>query len=435
MVINNFITKIKNKDFTCCVIGLGYVGLPLALRLLNKKIRVFGIDTDKKKIESLKKGINYISSIDKRLPNYFKKNPNNLSTNYKILEKCDVIFICLPTPLKPNTKKPDMSYVFNCAKNIKKYLYPFQVIILESTVYPGATKELTQKLLNKKTIIGKNLFIGYSPERENPGDKNFSYTKTPKVISGYTKNCKKIVKKIYDLFVKKTILVDKIEEAELSKLLENLYRAVNIGLINEMKIICKSLDIDIFNTINAAATKNFGFQKFLPGPGLGGHCIPIDPFYLSWISKKKGYEPKFIKLAGMVNSKIPSWTIKQILNFHKKEKKIKLLLIGVSYKKNTDDDRESPTFAIIKILNKKNINFDYHDPYFNKLRIGRNNKKVKNSIKLTKKKLGTYSAVIILTDHDILNYKLIANNSKLIFDTRGKFKNTIFKNNSNIIYC
>ncbi len=434
-MVKNFISKIKKKKFSACIVGLGYVGLPLASRLQKKNIKIYGIDTDKKKINSLKKGKKYIQSIDNSLPNYFKKNPSNLSTNYKIIQKSNVIFICLPTPLKLNSKKPDMSYLFNCAKNLKKYIKPYQMIIIESTVYPGATEEFSQRLINKGFILGKNLFLGYSPERENPGDKKFSYNKTPKVISGYSKNCKLIIKNIYDLFVKKTILVNKIEEAELSKLLENLYRAINIGLVNEMKIICKSLNIDIFNTINAAATKNFGFQKFLPGPGLGGHCIPIDPFYLSWISKKKGYEPKFIKLAGVINSKIPDWTIRQILKFLKNKKKIRLLLLGVSYKKNTDDDRESPTFEFMKILDKKKITFDYHDPYFNKLRIGRSNKKLRISIKLNKKNLEKYSATVLLTDHDKLNYNLIARHSKLIFDTRGKFKNTNFKNNTNIIYC
>jgi len=434
-MVKNCISKIKKKKFSACIIGLGYVGLPLASRLRKKNIKIYGIDIDKKKINSLRKGKNYIQSIDNTLPNYFKKNPENLSSHYKIIQKCDVIFICLPTPLKPNSKKPDMSFIFNCANNLKKFIKPYQTIILESTVYPGATKEFSKKLISKETVIGKNLFLGYSPERENPGDNNFSYQKTPKVISGYSKNCKMIIKNIYDLFVKKTVLVEKIEEAELSKLLENLYRAINIGLVNEMKIICKTLNIDIFNTINAAATKNFGFQKFLPGPGLGGHCIPIDPFYLSWISKKKGYEPKFIKLSGIINSKIPHWTINQILKFLKNNKKIRILLIGVSYKKNTDDDRESPTFEFIKILDKKKINFDYHDPYFDKLRKGRINKKNRTSIKLNKKNLEKYSAAVLLTDHDILNYKLIAKHSKLIFDTRGKFKDTSFKNNTNIIYC
>ena len=327
-----------------------------------------------------------------------------------------------------------MSFVFNCAKNLKRFIKDNHVVILESTVYPGATREFGNKIIKKNFNLGKNLFLGYSPERENPGDKNFSYRSTPKVISGYSDNCKIIIKNIYNLFVKRTVLVNKIEEAELSKLLENLYRAVNIGLVNEMKIICNKLGIDIFNTIDAASTKNFGFEKFLPGPGLGGHCIPIDPFYLSWISKKNGYEPKFIKLAGIINSQIPNWTIKQLHKIIKIKKKTKILLLGVAYKKNTDDDRESPSFEFIKILNKKKIKYDYCDPYFPKLRKGRNISKIKYSIKLTKQNLKNYDATILLTDHSNFDYDLIANNSKIILDTRGKFKSTKFKDNLNIIY-
>ncbi len=433
-MIKNFILKIKKKEFSICIIGLGYVGLPLASRLLKKKIKLFGIDTDSEKINLLRKGKSYIQSGDQSITKYFKKNPNNLSTNYEIVSKCDVIIICLPTPLKPNSTKPDMSFVFNCAKNLKKFVKKYHVVILESTVYPGATREFGNKIKKKNFYFGKNLFLGYSPERENPGDKNFSYRSTPKVISGYSDNCKLIIKSIYNLFVKRTVLVNKIEEAELSKILENLYRAVNIGLVNEMKIICNKLGIDIFNTIDAASTKNFGFEKFLPGPGLGGHCIPIDPFYLSWISKKNGYEPKFIKLAGIINSQIPNWTIKQLHKIIKIKKKTKVLLLGVAYKKNTDDDRESPTFKFIKILNKKKIKYDYCDPYFPKLRKGRNISKIKYSIKLTKQNLKKYDATILLTDHSKFDYELIANNSKIILDTRGKFKNTKFKDNLNIIY-
>ena len=406
----------------------------MASRLYEKKIKIFGIDTDKKKINSLRKGEGYIQSQNKSLLRFFKFNPENLSTNYEIIAKCDVIIVCLPTPLKKNSTKPDMSFVFNCAKNLKKYIKENHVVILESTVYPGATREFTKKIVKENINIGKNFFIGYSPERENPGDKNFSYKKTPKVISGYTNNCKIIIKNIYDIFVKKTVIVKNIEEAELSKLLENLYRAINIGLVNEIKIICDKLGIDVFNTIEAAATKNFGFQKFLPGPGLGGHCIPIDPFYLSWISKKKGYEPKFIKLAGIINSKIPNWTINQLLKKIDLNTKTKILLLGISYKKNTDDDRESPAFKFINILEKKNIKYDYSDPFFNLLKKGRNISKIKRSVKLTKQNLKKYSATILITDHDNFNYNLIAKNSKIIIDTRGKFKNTKYKNFNNIFY-
>ncbi len=352
-MIEKLISKLKSKNFSVCIIGLGYVGLPLLSRFLKANIKVYGLDIDKSKINLLRNGIPYIQFLDKNISKYFKKNKFNLSSNYKIIKKSDVVIICLPTPLKKNSKTPDMKYVFNCAKNIKKNIKENQIIILESTVYPGATKEFAKIIINKRLKIGKNIFLGYSPERENPGDKKFSYNTTPKVISGYTSNCLLLIKIIYSFFVKKLVLTKKIEEAELSKLLENLYRAVNIGLVNELKIVCKRLNIDIINTINIAATKNFGFQKFLPGPGLGGHCIPIDPFYLSWISKKNGYNPKFINLAGIINSKIPDWTIKQVLKKIKKNKNLNILLLGLSYKKNIEDDRESPTYEFMKILNKK----------------------------------------------------------------------------------
>lgn len=434
-MIKNLISTIKKKQINICVVGLGYVGLPLASRILEKKISIFGIDSDRNKIDYLKKGKGYIKIKNNNILNYFKKNPDRLSTNYKIVSKCDVIIICLPTPLKANSITPDMSYIFNCAKQLKKHIKKNHTVILESTVYPGASKDFLNKMNLKKLKIGQDFFLGYSPERENPGDKNFSYNKTPKIISGYSKNCKQVVKNIYDLFINKTVSVESLEEAELSKILENLYRAVNIGLVNEMKIICDHLGIDIFNTINAASTKNFGFQKFLPGPGLGGHCIPIDPFYLSWISKKRGYDPKFIKLSGVINSKIPQWTLNKILKKINDVKIKKVLLLGISYKKNIDDDRESPSFKFIEILNKKRIKFDYSDPFFPKIRKGRNISQVKYSINLTKENIKKYSAVILLTDHDNYDYKLIANHSKLIFDTRGKFKNTIYKKNKNIIYC
>tara|TARA_B110000503_G_scaffold143658_1_gene246720 strand:- start:13882 stop:15183 length:1302 start_codon:yes stop_codon:yes gene_type:complete len=433
-MLKKIIFKLKSKEFSVCIIGLGYVGLPLISSFIDAKIKVYGIDIDNKKIQSLRNGKSYISSTTSKTLKYFEKNKENLSSNFSLISKADVIIVCLPTPLKNNSKEPDMSYVFKCANELKKTIRFNQIIILESTVYPGATKEFTKKLLTNKFKIGENIFIGYSPERVNPGDKKFNYQNTPKIISGYTSNCLELIRIVYNFFVKHTVAVEKIEEAELSKLLENLYRAVNIGLINEMKIICEKLNINIFNTIDAAATKNFGFQKFMPGPGLGGHCIPIDPFYLSWLSKKKGYDPKFIKLAGVINSKIPKWTINQVTKTIKK-KNIKVLLLGISYKKNVDDDRESPSYEFIKILKKKKIKFDYHDPYFPKIRKGRNIKEIKYSINLNKNTLIKYDATILLTDHSFFDYKLIAKYSKLVFDTRGKYRKISLNSYKNIIFC
>lgn len=428
-MIKEILTKFKNKKFKIGIIGLGYVGLPLCQRFTKAGVNVIGVDNDSFKIEALKKGVPYIKSNKLKNYKYFKNNKENLSTNYNILKKCDAILICLPTPLK--NSKPDLSYVFDCAKNLKKIVKPYQLLVLESTVYPGATHELINIIKQKKLELGKNFFVGYSPERENPGDKNFSYKKTPKVISGYSNNCLVLMDALYAHIIYKRVKTDDLRTAELSKLLENLYRSVNIGLINELKIICDHLKIDIFKVIDLASTKNFGFQKFLPGPGLGGHCIPIDPYYLSWISKKKGYEPKFIPLAGKINSLMPSWIVKKLLSKLKNSKK-KILILGVAYKKNIDDDRESPSFEIMKILKKKNISFEYNDPYFKKIRKGRKNKIIKKSIKINKNNLRKFSAVLLVTDHDKYDYKYIAKNSKIIFDSRGVYKKYRFKN---IVYC
>ncbi len=425
----NLINKLKSKKFVLGVIGLGYVGLPICQRFVSSGIKVIGIDNDKDKIDLLKQGKSYIKNHNLFEFNYFKKNKKNLSNNYNILKQCDVIMVCLPTPLK--NMKPDMSYVFRCSKKMKSIIRDNQVIILESTVYPGATKEFASFFKKKDTEFGRNLFLGYSPERENPGDKTFSYKKTPKVISGYTKRCLNLLDIIYSHIANKRVKAKDIRSAELSKLLENIYRSINIGLVNELKIVCDKLKIDIFDVIDLAATKNFGFQKFLPGPGLGGHCIPIDPFYLKWISRRYGYDPKFISLAGKVNSFIPSWIVKKVLK-HLKIKRPKILLLGLAYKKNIDDDRESPSYEIMKILKKNRVIFEYNDPYFKKTRLGRANKIIKKSIKLSKTNLKKFSAAILITDHDSYNYNFLAKNSKIIFDTRGRFKKFNYKN---IIYC
>ena len=324
-----------------------------------------------------------------------------------------------------------MSFVYNCGKKLKKVLKMYQLIILESTVFPGATLKFSQMFLKKEYILGKNIFLGYSPERENPGDKTFSYLTTPKIVSGYSAKCLEFTEIVYKHVVKKIVKAKSLDTAEASKLLENLYRSINIGLVNELKIICDKLAIDVFEIIRLAATKNFGFHKFMPGPGLGGHCIPIDPFYLSWASKQKGYDPKFIRLSGELNSKMPKWVVKKML----KNIKIKnplILLLGISYKKNVDDDRESPAFEIKRLFKKKRIRFQYNDPYFPKLRSGRNFKSSKKSILLNTKNLKKFDATLIVTDHDFYDYKFIYKNSKKIFDARGVYKNL---NCPNVIYC
>ena len=420
--------KIINKNFTIGIVGLGYVGLPIANRFIKKNIKIIGLEQDVKKIKKLRKGISYINSPSLKNFDYFKRNKKNISNSYTILRKCDVILVCLPTPLK--NKIPDMSFVYNCGKKLKKIIKPFQLIVLESTVFPGATLEFSKRFKNKNYKFGRNIFLGYSPERENPGDKKFSYKTTPKVVSGYTHNCSGLTTLVYKHIANNIVKAKSLEAAEASKLLENLYRSVNIGLVNEFKLVCNKLNIDVFEVIKLASTKNFGFQKFLPGPGLGGHCIPIDPFYLSWAAKRKGYDPKFIRLAGELNSLMPSWVVNQMLKNLKKNPYI--LILGVSYKKNVDDDRESPSIEIMKILNKKKIKFEYNDPYFPKLHKVRKLNFVKKSVLINKNNLNKFTAVLLVTDHDSYDYNFIASNSKKIFDTRSRYKQYNYKN---IVYC
>jgi len=429
---NLLIKKIKNKSFKVGIVGLGYVGLPLCSRFIKKNISVYGIDSDIKKISSLRKGKSYITSVSDKYLNYFKNNKLHLSTNCSIISKCDVIIICLPTPLK-GKNIPDLGYLKKASETIKPYLKEYQILILESTVYPGTTSIIFKDLL-KKFNIGSNFFIGYSPERENPGDKNFSYNKTPKVISGHSKKCLKLLDLIYSFIVKKRVLTKSIKVAETSKLLENLYRSVNIALVNELKIICHVLNIDTYEVIKTASTKNFGFQTFMPGPGLGGHCIPIDPYYLSWISKKNGYFPKLIDTAGYVNTKIPNWILNQVKKIIQNKNKFKILILGVSYKKNIDDDRESPAYEIMKLFGKNMIKFEYSDPFFKKIRIGRNISYKKNSIAINSKNLNKFNAAIIITDHDSFDYHKISKYSKIVFDTRHVYKDAKYNMCRNIIF-
>ena len=410
--------KINIKKYNIGVVGLGYVGLPLVKRFLKSgSIKIFGVDSDKKKVNLLRIGKSPINSIN---IDYFKKNKDNVSTDCAILNKADVIIICLPTPLK-SKKTPDLKYLEVCYKNLSKINIQNKIIILESTVYPGVTRKFANQIvLNSKHLqIGKNIFFGYSPERENPGDKSFSYQKTPKVISGYSSNCLKLMKKIYNSIAKKTYQCGSMEEAETSKLLENLYRSINIGLANEMKLICDKLNINVHNVIETASTKNFGFQKFLPGPGLGGHCIPIDPYYLSWISEKNGYEPKLLKSAAKINNNMPNIITNKILKYFKKKPKI--LIFGISYKKNVDDDRESPSFEFMKIFKKRKIKFDYIDPYFSQIKKGRKISLQKKSIKLNIKNSKNYDCGLILADHDKFDYHFIKNNFQYVFDARGVY--------------
>ncbi len=417
--------KIKKKKAIIAVVGLGYVGMPLLAQFYKKGFNTIGIDIDEKKISNLKK--NEIRSF--YFKNLFKKNKiKNLlfTSNFSNAEKADVIILCLPTPLKKN-KSPDVSHIKKALVKLGPFLKKGQALSLESTTYPETTEEILLPFLKKlKFNISKDYFLIYSPERESPvfeKNKNkFSLFNTPKICSGHSANCLTIGNDLYSQIVKTVVKTDSTKKAEFAKMIENIYRAVNIGLINELKMLSQKMNINIHQVIDLAGTKPFGFTKFLPGPGLGGHCIPIDPYYLSWRAKKYKFETKFIRLAGDINQKVTNWTINNIIKIIKKKKinfnKCKILILGVAYKADIDDLRESPALKIISVLKRKKINFDYCDPYINKIRY----LNIK-SIKLNYKNFKLYDCVVILTDHSIFSRNKIIKNSKLIVDTRGFLKN------------
>ena len=408
--------KINNKKAKVGIIGLGYVGLPLAKLFLRKKFDVTGFEVDKSKVINLNKGKSYIKHINET---QITNKKNLLATwNFKKINSVDIIILCLPTPVNTN-KTPNLSYIKKALINIKSHLKAGQIIILESSTYPGSTREILNKFLIKnKFIIGKNFFLGYSPEREDPNNKNFHIENIPKLCSGITKSCKTITENIYKKIVNKVVSVSSIETAEFTKVFENTYRSVNIALVNEMKLLAKKKKLNINEIIKAADTKPFGFQAFQPGPGVGGHCIPIDPYYLSWVAKKNNLKSNFVDLAGKVNDEMPNWIIKESLKIKKIKK---ALIIGVAYKKNIDDVRESPALKFIKILNQKKIKINYFDPYIKKLKFKKN--KILKSVKL--QNLKYYDIIYIITDHDCIDYKKIKNNAKLIIDTRNVFKKEI----------
>jgi UDP-N-acetyl-D-glucosamine dehydrogenase len=414
--------KIIQKKVTIGVFGLGYIGLPRCIQFAKKNFNVFGFDVDLKKIKLLRSKKSYLTTIKNKELNLVNKKLK-VTNDFSLVKKLDVIIFCLPTPLKNN--KPDLSYIRVTLKKIKKFLKKDQLFILESTSYPGTTEEEICNPLRKKFKLGKNFYVSFSPERDDPGRKIVSY-KVPRIVSGYTDKCKNLSKKLYKHIFKEIVEADTVKIAEMAKIYENVYRAVNIGLVNELKKISHKMNIDFHKVIEAAKTKPYGFSAFYPGPGLGGHCIPIDPFYLSWKAKQDGIKTEFIELSGKINKSMPGWVIKILMKSLKKRKmnkKDKILILGVTYKKNINDTRESPGLKIIDILIKKNFLVSYSDPFVSSLGKYRdyNFSKMK-SIKLNKENLKIFSAVVLVTDHDKFDKKLILNNSKIIVDTRNFFK-------------
>lgn len=423
--------KVANKTATLGIVGLGYVGLPLSIASCANGIKTIGFDISTNKIESLKNGHSYITGVSS---DKIKQNiENNLfypTDDLQLLKNADFILLCVPTPLTAN-HTPDMDYIIKSCEMVKEILRPGHVIILESTTYPGTTNDLIVPILEKSGLTcGYDFFVAYSPEREDPGNKDFSTHTIPKVVGADDPKILDITAKFYENFISKVVRVNSTKAAEAVKLLENIFRCVNIGLINELKQIFDHMDIDIYEVIDAAKTKPFGFMPFYPGPGIGGHCIPIDPLYLSWKSNEYKTSTKFINVATEVNQKMPEYVVRQFseeLNDQaaKSLNGSKILVVGLAYKKNVSDLRESPAADIIRILQKRKASVCYYDPHIDKIPDNDPDYKNISKINWTKEELSKVDGAIIVTDHDGIDWKLLIENT-LVYDTRGVIRKLDF---------
>ena len=422
----NLIEKIENRSAKIGVIGLGYVGLPLAIEFAKADFRVTGIDIDQSKVDSINSSKNYIKDVDNNdLEISVMKGNLSATSDFRVVKNLDAISICVPTPLNKE-KNPDISHIVSVMEKIKDYLHEKMIIVLESTTYPGSTKELILPYIKNDVLTpGENICLCFSPERIDPGNKIYNTSNTPKVIGGVTDKCAEIGELLYAKIIKKIIKVSSTETAEMVKLLENTFRAINIGLVNEIAIMCEKLGVNSWEVIDAAATKPFGFMKFTPGPGLGGHCIPIDPHYLSWKLKTLDYDARFIKLAGEINTYMPRHVIDIIITSlnsnHKSINGSNILIVGVSYKPDIDDTRESPALDIIQLLKINGSRINYFDPHVKKIDI--EDEFVKKSNELTPDILKKYDACVIVTNHQDIDYECIYQNSQLIIDTRNVYPN------------
>lgn len=420
------IDKLKNKNAVVGVIGLGYVGQPLFIRYSDIGYKVIGFDIDQIKVDELNSGYSQIEHIsDQNISNAIA-NGFEATTDYSRIKECDALILCVPTPLN-RYREPDMSFVINTTDMLKPYVREGQVVSLESTTYPGTTEELLKPRLEESgLVVGESIFLVYSPEREDPGNPDFETRTIPKIVGGYTEKCKAAGVALYSLAIDRIVPVSSTKAAELTKLLENIHRAVNIGLVNEMKIVADSMGIDIFEVVDAAATKPFGFTPYYPGPGLGGHCIPIDPFYLTWKAREYGLNTRFIELSGEVNRAMPEYVVNKLmdgLNQHQKSLNgSRVLILGIAYKKNVDDMRESPSVEIMELIRDKGAEVAYSDPHVAKFPKMREHSFDLTSTNLTPESIRSFDAVILATDHDKFDYDAIYEHARIIIDSRGKFR-------------
>ena len=428
-------TKLQQRNATAAVIGLGYVGLPLAIEIASAGFNVVGIDLDQNKIARLKEGKSYIGDVsDKTIAGAIQTGRFTPTSAFSALRDVDTVSICVPTPLS-KSRDPDISFILAATEKIRKYLHAGQLIVLESTTYPGTTDELILPELESSDLrVGKDFFLAFSPERIDPGNTAFNTHNTPKIVGGITAECTEIAHVFYSQFIEHVIPVSSTKCAEMVKLLENTFRSVNIGMVNELALMCDLLGVDVYEVIDAAATKPFGFIPFYPGPGLGGHCIPIDPHYLAWKLKALNFQARFIGLAAEINGMMPTVVTTMVgegLNrFSKSIRGSKVLVLGVAYKKNVSDCRESPALDVMRMLIDKGAILSYNDPFVATLRINGNTMK---SVELTSANIERQDCIIVLTDHSAYDFPRIIAASKLVVDTRNatkdlqEFKDKIIK--------
>jgi UDP-N-acetyl-D-glucosamine dehydrogenase len=427
-IAGNLLKKIERREARVGVVGLGYVGLPLAVELARVGFRVTGIDLDERKIQAINAGQSYIPDVlTEDLRALRKAGRLDATTDFSVVADLDTINICVPTPLR-KTKDPDMSYIVSAVESIAAYMHPGLLICLESTTYPGTTDELVQPLLEAKGMkAGTHFFLAFSPERVDPGNPSFHTSNVPKVVGGVTADCQELAAALYGSAISTIVPVSSTRVAEMVKLLENTFRAVNIALVNELALMCDRMNIDVWEVVEAARTKPFGFMAFYPGPGLGGHCIPIDPFYLSWKAKQSGFDPRFIELAGHINAAMPHYVVEKVgeaLNTKRKSiNGAKILIAGVAYKRDIDDMRESPALDVMGLLHGKGATVSYVDPYVPEVHAREWSGRMDVlSVEASRGSFGQYDCIAIITDHKSFDYDAMVAEADLIVDTRNAIR-------------
>jgi len=418
---------IERKGAHIGIVGLGYVGLPLALMFVRQGFSVLGFDIDAAKVAELRAGRSYLSHIGhEEIQSLLDTGRFDVTSDFSRINQAHAVLLCVPTPLTDN-RQPDMTYIENTCRTIAPSLVPGQLVTLESTTYPGTTREVMKPLLEHGGLeVGETLFLGYSPEREDPGNPDFGVRDIPKVVSGLTERCTELTRALYGSAFKSVQVVSSCETAEATKLLENIFRSVNIAMVNELKLLFDRMDIDVWEVIEAASSKPFGFMPFYPGPGLGGHCIPIDPFYLTWRARQYELTTRFIELAGEVNTNMPSYVVSRAADALNDERKSlkgsRVMVLGLAYKPNVNDDRESPALRILELLTEKGAETSYHDPYVPRTTRTRKYDFQLDSEPITPENVAAKDLVIIVTDHDNVDYTCLGENARLIVDTRNAMR-------------